>query len=385
MDTLTDRERFLRAMRYEPVDRVPSFEMPLWGQTIDRWYAEGMPLVEREDALLGPMGLYSGSEYFGLDRREYVDIRLDAQPPFPERVIEETDRYRVFIDEEGSTRKALKEREARGTRMSMDTFVDFPIKTREDWAQFKKRFDPRTPLRYPKWWGEKVRIWAQRDYTLVLPMNSTRAFGLYSWLRRCMGTVNACTVFYDDPAFAEELLDFYTQFAMETIHKALHDVQFDYFNIFEDFAGKGGPLVSPKLFKRFLLPHYRRITEFLHSHDVEFVSMDSDGDVRVLIPLIIDAGINCLWPLEVAAGMEPLDIRKEYGHELRLWGGIDKRELAKGRKEIRKELLRKVPALIEAGGYIPTLDHDVPPDIPYDNFMTYLEIKRRIIEGCDGV
>ena len=385
MEELTNRERFLRTMRYEPVDRVPYYEMGIWGQTLDRWLQEGMPMVEKQDNLIGAMGLLSGSDYFGFDRRDYVDIRLDAQPPYREVVIEETERYRVFIDEEGSTRRGLKTGEAHGMRMSMDTFVDFPIKTREDWVQFKKRFDPHTPLRYPKWWDEKIRIWAQRDYTLVLPMNSTRAFGLYSWLRRCMGTINACTVFYDDPVFAEELLDFYTQFVMETIHKALHDVQFDYFNIFEDFAGKGGPLVSPKLFKRFLLPRYRRITDFLHSHDVEFVSMDSDGDVRVLIPLIIDAGINCLWPLEVAAGMEPLDVRKEYRHELRLWGGIDKRELAKGRKEIRKELLRKVPALIEAGGYIPTLDHDVPPDIPYDNFMYYLEIKRRLIEGCDGV
>jgi uroporphyrinogen decarboxylase len=192
-------------------------------------------------------------------------------------------------------------------------------------------------------------------------------------------------VFYDDPVFAEELLDFYTQFTMETIHKALHDVQFDYFNIFEDFAGKGGPLVSPKIFKRFLLPRYRQVTDFLHRHGVEFISMDSDGDVRVLIPLIIEAGINCLWPLEVAAGMQPLQIRKEYGRDLRLWGGIDKRELTKGRKEIRAELLRQAPAIIEDGGYIPTLDHDVPPDIPYDNFMTYLEIKRRIIEGRDTV
>ena len=383
METLSDRDRFLRLMRYQTIDRVPYHETPLWGQTIDRWYREGMPPVEREDALLGPMGLYSGSEFFGLDRREYVDVRLDAQPPLPETILEETERYRVFVDEEGTTRKALKVGESRSMRMSMDTFVDFPAKNREEWARFKRRFDPRTPLRYPKWWREKVSIWARRDYTLVLPLNSVHAFGLFSWLRRCMGTVNACTVFYDDPAFAEELLDFYTDFTIETVHKAVHEVPPDYFNIFEDMAGKGGPLVSPRLCKKFMVPRYRRLVDFLGIHGVEFVSLDSDGDLRPLIPLLMEAGIALLWPLEVAAGMEPLELRREYGRDLRLSGGIDKRELAEGktRKDIERELLRKVPALLEDGGYIPTLDHDVPPDVPYDNYLYYLELKRRIAEG----
>ena len=196
VEKLTDRKRFLRAMRYEPVDRAPSHETPLWGQTIDRWYREGMPLVEREDALLGPMGLYSGSAFFGLDRREYVDVLLNAQPLYEQRVLEESERYLIFVDDQGITRKALKTGEAHNTRLSMDTYIDFPAKTREAWREFKKRFDPQTPLRYPKWWSDKARIWSGRDYTLVLPLNSTCAFGLYSWLRRCMGTENACKIFY---------------------------------------------------------------------------------------------------------------------------------------------------------------------------------------------
>ena len=384
MELLTSRERFLRTMRYQSVDRMPYRQPGLWGQTMDRWLGEGMPLIEDVEHLVGAQGLLSGSEYFGLDRWGYVDVRLDAQPHFPETVIEETGRYRVFIDEEGSTRRGLKTDEAHGVRMSMDTFLDFPAKTREEWAQFKQRFDPCTPLRYPTFWDEKVRIWKQRDYPLVLPVNSERAYGLYSWLRRCMGTVKACTIFYDDPGFAEELLDFYTDFTIETIHRALHDVDIDCYNIFEDMAGKGGPLVGPEFFKKFMLPRYRRFVDFLRSHGVEFISLDSDGDVRVLIPLLVEAGINCLWPLEVAADMDPLELRKEYGRDLRLWGGIDKRELAKGRKEIETELLRKVPALIEDGGCIPHLDHDAPPDIPFDNFLYYLEVLRRIAEGRYG-
>ena len=100
--------------------------------------------------------------------------------------------------------------------------------------------------------------------------------------------------------------------------------------------------------------------------------------------MVMEGGINVLWPVEPAAGMEPLELRKEYGRDLRLWGGIDKRALARGRDDIEHELLRKVPALLEDGGYIPMLDHDVPPDVPYDNYLYYVEIKRRIAEGQYG-
>ena len=130
METLTNRERFRRTMQYEAVDRVPHYEMGIWGQTLDRWQKEGMPSVENEENLIGAMGLLSGSEYYGLDRREYVDIGLRTEPPFPERTIEETERYRIWIDSEGSTRKALREGEAHGVRMSMDTLWWTPMETR---------------------------------------------------------------------------------------------------------------------------------------------------------------------------------------------------------------------------------------------------------------
>jgi len=98
-----------------------------------------------------------------------------------------------------------------------------------------------------------------------------------------------------------------------------------------------------------------------------------------LIPLMLEAGITCHWPLERAANMDPLKLRQIYGHDLALAGGVDKRELTKGRDEIDRELYHVLPPLLEDGGYIPTLDHAVPPDIPYDNFMYYLELKQKLL------
>jgi uroporphyrinogen decarboxylase len=79
--------------------------------------------------------------------------------------------------------------------------------------------------------------------------------------------------------------------------------------------------------------------------------------------------------------MDPVRLRNQYGKDLALCGGIDKRELTKDRDAIRQELLKKLPPLLDSGGYIPTVDHTVPHDVPYENFLFYLEMKREIAEG----
>ena len=203
----------------------------------------------------------------------------------------------------------------------------------------------------------------------------------YGQLRMWMGTEKACTVFYDDPTWAHEMLDFIADFVIATLQRALDDIEADYFIWFEDYAYNAGPLVSPRIFKEFLLPRYRRVNDFLRRHGIDVIFQDSDGNPSVLFPLMLEAGINGTWPLEAAAGMDPVAVRKQYGHDLLLWGGIDKRALTKDKKAIEEELYYKLPPLLEDGGYIPTLDHLAPPDISYENWLYYLELKRKIAES----
>lgn len=120
---------------------------------------------------------------------------------------------------------------------------------------------------------------------------------------------------------------------------------------------------------------------FFENTELTVIELDSDGNTEALIPLLIEVGVNCHWPLEVAAGMDPVKIQKEYGRDLALMGGIDKRELAKDKKAIEKEVREKIVPMLEEGGYIPTVDHAVPPDVSLENFLYYLELKREIAEG----
>ena len=372
------RERFVASMHFKEVDRVPNDEQGLWGQTIARWYEEGLPRVDNGGAY---WSLFYGHEYFGLDRKGYIlsSSNLGPIPPFQPRIIEENERYVIAVNSKGIKTKALKQGTVLGTRYSMDQYLEWPVKNRADFHKLKQRYDPHSPFRLPKWWKDKVKCWQIRDYPVSLGADG--AIGFYGTLREWMGTVNLSYVFYDDPDLVHEMIEFLADFIIEVSGQVLEEVEVDYFNFFEDLAGKGGPLISPRIFREFFFTHYRRVTDFLRSHGVDIIHVDSDGNYDVLLPLLMEAGVTVTGPLEIAAGMDPVSLRKKYGKDLALWGGIDKRILAKDKKAIKEELMSKIPYLIEQGGYIPTIDHEAPPDISLENFMYYLSLKKKIAEG----
>jgi len=351
---------------------MPNYELALWGQTIERWLSEGMP---PDQVYLGDW--FEGEPFFQLDRRAFAKLNIDMLPPYAYEVLAEDERYITARHSNGIVTKALKEGTVRGTRMTMDTYIDFPVKDRATWEQLKRLYDPHSPTRYPFWWDEQVKTWQDRDYPVCLLGNGT--FGLYSRLRSWVGTENLCYLFYDDPVLVEEMIEFNTDFFLELVEPALRQVQFDYFNFFEDCAGKGGPLYSPQIFGRFFQKSYRRIIDRLNRAGIHSIWLDSDGDPEVLLPLWMDVGVNVFWPLEQASGMDPLRLRQKYGKNLALCGGLDKIELAKGKSAIKRELYTKIPPLLEQGGYIPHIDHAVSPELSYTDFLYYLELKLKLM------
>jgi hypothetical protein len=367
------RQRFLDTMRFQPVDRVPLMEFGLWSQTIQRWQREGMP----RDIHLGER-LDLGNEFFGLDRAGWLDIRFGQVGAPPDTVLQEDEQYRILRHGDGRVVKQLKAGASGSMRASMDQYLEYPVKCREDWLALVKRLDRTSPARYPAWWTDLVRCLKERDYPVRIP--SAGQPGFFSMLRDWMGFERACTVFYDDPAWAHEMMDFIAEHVLAIAERALRDVQVDWFRWHEDFAYKGGPMVSPKVFREFFMPRYRRVNDMIRAHGVDIIFVDSDGDPRLLLPLLIDAGVNGTLPIECAAGMDPVALRREYGHALLMQGGIDKRALARGQQAIQEELYTKLPPLLGEGGWIPHVDHYVPPDVSYADWWYYLDLKRKIVE-----
>jgi uroporphyrinogen decarboxylase len=140
---------------------------------------------------------------------------------------------------------------------------------------------------------------------------------------------------------------------------------------------KTGPLISPAMFREFVLPGYQRVTAVLAQHGVELSWVDCDGNIEALIPLWIEGGVRGFYPLEVASGMDAGALKRQYGHEIVMWGNVDKRALAKGQAAIDTEIARLAP-VAAAGGFIPLVDHGVPDDVPYEHYLYYLERRRRM-------
>jgi len=205
--------------------------------------------------------------------------------------------------------------------------------------------------------------------------------GFFGALRNMMGIEGLSLAFYDQPALVERMMEERADRIIEITAEVLKHTRFEVFWFWEDMAFNHGPLVGPALYRKFALKHYRRVCDWLHSQGITVIGLDSDGDIRTLIPIWLDAGINMLWPFEVQAGMDVVDIRRTYGHDLIIAGGIDKRTLVHGGEVMRREVDRVMP-LVADGGYLPELDHSVPPDVSWPNFVEYVEyLKRRLGRG----
>jgi uroporphyrinogen decarboxylase len=247
---------------------------------------------------------------------------------------------------------------------------------RASWLKhYKPRLDPNHPDRYPKNWDEAVCAWTNpgRDIPLTLSGGS-----LYGRLRDWMGVENLSLVVYDDPAWFEEMVETVADCIVGTLQRTLETgAMFDACSMWEDMCYSGGPLISPAQFRQFLVPHYRRITSLLHGHGVDVIYVDCDGKIDALIPLWLDAGVNCMFPIEVGTwGADPVAMRARFGKDLLMMGGVDKKILQGTPREIEREVNRLTP-LVEEGGYIGFADHRVPPDVPLENYLFYLRTVRR--------
>jgi len=359
------RERFHETVSFGSPDRPTYWELGLWAQTVDRWQDEGMPPDVHIDA------------FFGWDRRDSVPIGAGMVPAFRDETLEETDRYIVVRGSDGVVSKGLKTGAVRGTRLSMDQRISYPVRDRESWRQFTKRFNAASPCRYPRNFDAWVRGIRERDYPIGIHGGS-----FFGSPRNWMGLENIAVMFYDDPALIQEITEFMGDFMVELITPALEQVPDIDFGVFwEDMCYKTASMISPKHFRQFIVPQYRRVTDLMRKHGIRCMMVDSDGYVDELIPLWLEGGVNMVYPLEVASGEDPVALRKKYGKDLVLWGGIDKRVLAQDKAAIDREVQAKVPFLIEQGGWLPGIDHAVPPDVPLENYVYYFESVKAIAEG----
>jgi uroporphyrinogen decarboxylase len=262
----------------------------------------------------------------------------------------------------------------------MDQYLRFPVETIDDFRDLKKRYVSSNSGRYPAQWKElMLPRWKNREHVLCLGRNCSM-LGFYWRAREWMGTVNLSYALYDEPALIHEMMEFIADFTIEVSDPILKETDVDFVMINEDMSMKNGPLLSPQQYKTYIYPHMKRLVDYLKQNGVRYVFVDTDGNPDQLLPMLMACGVDGIIPLERAAGADPVAIRKKYGRDLRLWGGVDKRILAEGPAAIDMHLAEMVP-LIEEGGFIPTVDHAVSPDISLENFRYYIKRKLDLLSG----
>jgi uroporphyrinogen decarboxylase len=358
---MTLRERFRRVMFFQRVDRLPNFEFGYWAETLPAWHEQGLP-KEIDDE-------WKAYEYFGIEGWQSMGGNWGLLPEFEYKVIREDEEHLVYLERDGSICEINK----KGFK-SIPHYLEFPVKDRATWKEFKKRLNPDDPGRIPGNLKELATQYQNRDYPLGIWYGSLAGIP-----RNWIGFENIAMMCYDDPELLEEIVETLCQVSC-TVSKILPEIDFDFGCGWEDICFNSGPIISPAIYEKIILPRYQRITDLLHKHGVFIIWTDCDGNIFPLLDIFLKGGINCMFPIEVRGGSDPVAMRAKYGDKLLLQGGVCKMALLSGPKAIEAEL-RRIEPEVRRGGFIPHVDHRVPADVTLENYKFYLKIKRQIFNA----
>ena len=361
---MTHRERFNKLFCGQPVDRVPFIDFMggcNFPSCLDRWKREGLASDadwETVRDIIGfdyPRGLYIGAKFLFYPEFDPVFVRKDGDKTFSRNKW-----GGLEIQKDGSE--------------LMPLTLEGAIKDRYAWDMFKKRFVGNFTERLP----HDFEIYCQQAADSDIPVyTGDLPAGFFGGLRELMGFETLLYTYYDDPELMHEILDTLCDLWIGIYTEIQKHIHIDFVFVWEDMCSKTGPLISPSLFREFLLPRYRRLTKAVRDNGCAHVMVDSDGDERPLVPLWLEGGVNIVVPWESQFGLDIRDVRRNYP-KLGMIGGLDKHVLEFSHEKMDAEL-EKVPYMLEQGYYIPGIDHGVTNNVPWDNYRYFYDKLRDII------
>ena len=364
------RERYLETLLFGTPDRIPLDPGAPRESTLAAWHQQGLSQgIAYLDALSKTLGL--PREAF--DTAVYLPRCFRMIPTFKEEVLEHRNGHYLVRDWMGAITEISDAYDYTYIRSAKDFVTrkwhQFPVRNREDWEKMTRRYDPHDATRFSEDFADHCKAMERSGMAVALVFN-----GPFWQMREWTGMECLCSMMIEQPVFVEEMAGFWQDFALETLEIVLRQVQVDAVVISEDMAYKAHSMISPAMARRFLQPTYRKWNDLLRTHGCAVLDMDSDGYVEELIPIWIESGFNCCNPIEVAAGNDLVAFRRRFGRQMAYRGGIDKRAIAAGGATMREEVMRVTLPLLEEGGYLPSCDHGVPPDISWAHYVEYTHL-----------
>lgn len=363
---MNSRERIKAILAFQESDRIGKTDA-YWEDTLTRWHGEGLP----PDADV--------KDYFDFD---IEPIYLDASLRMPEKLLEDTAEYTIREDKLGYTAKQWK-----GKSGALG-YLDHVIKTREDWDRLKGRltvdfggtsrihtvsyFEPF--VAYPSW-AEMGAIFQQvraTDRYVLL-----HVYGPWEATWRKHGFDTGLMNMALEPDLVREMCDTHVDLVIATLKRAHEEgIVPDGLFLVDDLGMNTGLMFSPRTYDKVVYPAHKRLGDYLHNRDITYF-IHTDGDIRTLIPRLIDAGVQVLQPLEAKSYMDVRALKAEYGRDLVFFGNIDVRKMSASKAELEDEVRTKLDIAMRGGGYIYHSDHSVPPTVSFENYLFLMELLDR--------
>jgi hypothetical protein len=255
---------------------------------------------------------------------------------------------------------------------------DWPVKTMDDWLRIKPMYEF-SEARLSGDWEAAARQYLERGVTIAVGIR-----GGYDEPRQLMGEERLSMAYYDQPELVHDILGTIAETAVRVFERVTAVVPVDMLSVHEDMAGKSGPLAGPRQVREFIAPYYRRAWDLLADRGARLFDQDSDGNMEAVIPAFLEAGVNCMHPMEPAAGMDIVRIREQYGTRLAFYGGLDKHVIRRSKGEIVTELEYKIPPMVASGGCMLALDHRIPNGTPLEQYRFYVDKVWEIIARETG-
>ncbi|MBI3990548.1 MAG: hypothetical protein HY350_00205, partial [Candidatus Omnitrophica bacterium] len=335
------------ALRHKEADRVAIHDAP-WFTTVRRWKKEGMPeFAEPQD-------------YFNY---EMETVHADTSFQFPAKVIEETSEYTITQGRYGEMRKNWK------NQTSTPECIDSLVKDRKTWEEYKPRLSM-NKTRFD-WITAKGAYEKAREKGRFITFSGAAG---YDYIQTVIGSERALIAIAEEPAWIKDMMKSIIDLLISVAEEWVSVFEFDGVFFYDDMGYRNASLFSPSAYREIFLPYHKRICDFFKGKGLPVI-LHSCGCVKGLIPMLIEAGFTCLQPVEVKAGMDLVELKKDYGDNIAFMGGIDVRKMSNPDPcVIEEEIRRKITVAKKGGGYIYHSDHSVPDDISFAQYRKVMEL-----------
>ncbi len=350
--TMDGRERMKRMFRRQDQDRVPRHES-FWGETITRFQEEG----------------FQGGYEDVLTQLVHTDIHAMGWLwpqcfPGDEKLISEDAETKVIRESNGRIARYWKHKS--GT----PEHIGFECDGREAWeTRFKpallknwRQLNPADYVRHLKEGRDKGR-WCH--LTGVESFEETR---------QIIGDEVVLIAMAEDPEWVMDISRTFTDIVLRNFDLVMETgIQPDGVFIYGDMAFNHATLCSPAMYKELIWPDHKRMADWAHKHNMKFI-YHTDGNINGVMDLYLEAGFDCLQPLEAKAHVDIRKLIPMYGDKLAFFGNCDVMQYATNDRDlIAAEIKAKLDAGKAGKGYVYHSDHSVPPQVSLETYKFIID------------